>query len=85
MVERGKYEDLKEVIFLALTDFIMFPNKKTYKSAHVILDKESLENNLRDFSFTFFELPKFHKNINELSTIVERWLYFFKHLAIINK
>src|SRR5471030_1006409 len=30
MVECGQYEDLKEVIFLAITDFIMFQKKKDY-------------------------------------------------------
>lgn len=79
MVEKGKYEDLKEVIFLAITDFIMFPQRKEYKSEHVILDIETHDHHLRDFSFTFFELPKFHKNRDELTNVVEKWLYFFKH------
>jgi len=74
-----KYQDLKEVIFLAIADFVMFPNKVAYKSDHVILDKDSLEHDLRDFSFTFLELGKFNKNIDELSSIIERWAYFFKH------
>src|SRR5262245_672316 len=33
------YHHLKEVIFLAITDFVMFPDKEPYKSDHVILDK----------------------------------------------
>lgn len=75
----GEYHNLKEVIFLAISDFVMFPNKKGFKSDHVILDKDSYENDLRDFSFTFLELPKFNKDINELSNIIEKWMYFFKH------
>lgn len=75
----GAYHDLKEVIFLAISDFTMFPKKKGFKSDHVILDKESHENDLKDFSFTFIELPKFNKEINELSDIIEKWAYFFKH------
>ncbi len=71
----GEYHNLKEIIFLAISDFIMFPSKKVYKSDHVILDKESLENDLKDFSFTFIELPKFDKDIDHL----EKWTYFFKH------
>ena len=73
------YDDLKEVIFLAITNFVMFPEKKKYKSDHVILDKDSHENDLKGFSFTFLELPKFNKNINELNNIVEKWMYFFKN------
>jgi predicted transposase/invertase (TIGR01784 family) len=75
----GAYHDLKEVIFLAIADFVMFPQKPAYKSDHVILDKESHENDLKDFSFTFLELPKFNKDIDHLSNMTEKWAYFFKH------
>lgn len=37
------------------------------------------ENELRDFSFTFLELPKFNKDIDHLSNMTEKWAYFFKH------
>jgi predicted transposase/invertase (TIGR01784 family) len=77
----GEYEDLKEVIFLAIAEFVMFPNKKHWKSEHVILDKENHEHDLKDFSFTFLELPKFHKTIDKLSTLEEKWMYFFKNAA----
>ena len=75
----GVYHHLKQVIFLAITDFVMFPEKKGYKSDHVILDKESYERDLKDFSFTFLELPKFDRSAGELSSMVEKWMYFFKH------
>ena len=74
-----KYHNLKEVIFLAIADYIMFPEKKEYKSDHVILDKKTYEHDLKDFSFTFIELPKFNKTIEELSTLEEKWCYFFRH------
>lgn len=77
--KKGEYHNLKEVIFLAISDFNMFEKKKSYKSDHVILDKETLENDLKDFSFTFLELRKFNKNINELSNRLEKWVYFFRH------
>ena len=73
------YHDLKEVIFLAITDFVMFPDKERYLCHHVILDKETHHHHLKDFSFTFLELPKFHKTIDHLSTMVDKWAYFFKH------
>ena len=75
----GSYADLKEIIFLAIADFVIFPNKAAYKSDHIVLDKETCENDLKDFSFTFLELPKFNRNINNLETIIEKWAYFFKH------
>ncbi|HJK86916.1 MAG TPA: Rpn family recombination-promoting nuclease/putative transposase [Candidatus Megaira endosymbiont of Nemacystus decipiens] len=76
----GKYYNLKEVVFIAITDYVVFPNKKDYKSDHVILDKKTYEHDLKDFSFTFIELPKFKKDkVEQLETIVEKWCYFFKH------
>jgi predicted transposase/invertase (TIGR01784 family) len=57
----------------------MFPNKKDYKSDHIILDKKSYEHDLKDFSFTFIELPKFTKEIDQLCSSTEKWIYFFKH------
>ena len=73
------YHNLKAVIFLAITDFVMFPDKSGYKSNHVILAKESFVHDLKDFSFTFLELPKFTKSIDELSNLEDKWMYFFKH------
>ena len=77
--EGEKYRHLKEVIFVAITDFVMFPDKAEYKSDHVVLDKKTYEHDLKDFYFIFLELPKFKKNINELHTMIEKWAYFFKH------
>jgi predicted transposase/invertase (TIGR01784 family) len=78
--QENKYYNLKEVIFIAIADCIIFPEKEAYKSDHIILDKKSLEHDLKDFSFTFIELPKFKKDkIEELDGIVEKWCYYFKH------
>jgi predicted transposase/invertase (TIGR01784 family) len=75
-----KYHRLKEVIFIAIADCIIFPEKLAYKSDHIILDKESYEHDLKDFSFTFIELPKFKKGLGDhLEGMLERWCYFFKY------
>lgn len=77
--EKGvAYQDLKSVTFLAITDFTLFPDKPTYLSHHQILDLETLDRNLKDFSFSFLELPKFKKKKNQLTTMTEKWAYFFK-------
>ncbi len=79
-LQRGDgYSELKEVIFIAITDFVMFPDKKGYYSTHCLLDKETYAHDLKDFSFTFLELPKFNQSIEQLQTIIEKWAYFFKH------
>lgn len=75
----GEYGSLREIIFLAITNFIMFPNKKEYKSDHIVLDKYTYEHDLKDFSFTFLELPKFNKTKTELSSMIDKWAFFFKY------
>ena len=47
------YNHLKEVIFLAITEYSMFKDKDEYKSVHMILDNKTHQRNLKDFSFTF--------------------------------
>ncbi len=73
------YPNLKQVTFLAITDFKLFPKKKAYLCHHAMLDRESGEHDLKDFSFSFLELPKFKKKKSELKTITEKWAYFFKN------
>jgi predicted transposase/invertase (TIGR01784 family) len=78
--EGARYSDLKAVIFIAISDNIIFKDKIFYKSDHIILDKESYAHDLKDFSFTFIELPKFKiTNIDLLTNIVEKWCFFFKN------
>jgi len=78
----GLYANLKEVIFIAISDYIIFPDKADYISHHVILDKITFEHDLKDFSFSFIELPKFNiDKIEDLKTITEKWCYFFKYAA----
>lgn len=80
--EQGiNYQDLKEVTFLAITEFNLFPNKNTYLSHHQLLDIETYERDLKDFSFSFLELPKFKKPKSNLMTMTEKWAYFFKNAA----
>ncbi|MBH5362565.1 Rpn family recombination-promoting nuclease/putative transposase [Wolbachia endosymbiont of Kradibia gibbosae] len=80
-VDKGdQYQGLKEIIFIAIADCILFPNKSEYKSDHVMLDKDSYEHDLKDFYFTFIELPKFPKTKeDQLESIVEKWIYYFKY------
>jgi len=78
--EGARYIDLKSVIFIAISDNIIFKDKVFYKSDHIILDRDSYSHDLKDFSFTFIELPKFKiTDINLLTNIIEKWCYFFKH------
>ena len=44
-----------------------------------MLDRLSYENDLKAFSFTFLELPKFKKSLDCLGGMIDMWAYFFKH------
>jgi predicted transposase/invertase (TIGR01784 family) len=78
--EGARYIYLKSVIFIAISDNIIFKDKVFYKSDHIILDKNSYAHDLKDFSFTFIELPKFKiTDISLLTNIIEKWCFFFKH------
>ena len=73
------YAKLKGVIFIAIANFILFPDKQEWNSTHNILDNQTYENDLKDLQFVFIELPKFKKSLNDLKTTREKWVYFFKH------
>lgn len=73
------YAKLKGVIFLAIADFILFPNKTEWRSNHRLLDTKTYENDLQDFYFIFIELEKFNKELDQLENLQEKWAYFFKH------
>ena len=74
-----EYDQLQEVIFIAITDYVVFPEKAGVKSDHLILDKKTQAHDLKDLYFTFIELPKFKKSIPELSSGLDYWCYYFKH------
>ena len=45
------YANPREVIFIAIIDFIMFPEKAVYFSKHTIRDTNTNQHDLRDFAF----------------------------------
>ena len=79
MVKGGKYEHLKEVIFIAIIDHELFPNKTDYHSSHALCDQKTHEQDLKGIRFEFLELPRFEKTLDTISTMVEKWCYFFKY------
>jgi len=67
---------------LAFTNFSVFPNKKDYKSEHIILDKKTLAHDLNKLSFTFVDLEKFDAQRPEdlaALSLEEKFYYFLRH------
>lgn len=77
--KKTSYSDMKPVIFIAILDGKLFPEKKEYLSHHKISDVMTGEVDIEELSFSFLELGKMDKSLNELSNMTERWIYFFRH------
>ena len=82
--DKGGYNKLRPVIFLAIMEETLFPNKKAYLSHHQFRDVVTFEHDLKQMSFSFLELSKFHKEFDELQDGIERWAYFFKNASYID-
>jgi len=72
------YRKLRPVIFIGILDFVHTENKN-YISRSQIRDVETGEQTVKDMEFTFIELPKFTKELAELKTLTEKWVYFIKN------
>ncbi len=74
----GDYTILKKVYFVGILNFDMFENS-SYISRHLIINQETNTQDLDDFEFSFIELPKFNKELSELETTLDKWIYFLKY------
>ena len=74
------YPRLKPVYFIGVLNFKTMSNSG-YLSRHMILDSVTHEQHFHDFEFCLIELPKFAKHESELSSIVDKWVFFLKYLG----
>lgn len=74
------YARLKKVYFIGILNFDMFEGA-SFISRHLILNKETLKHEIEDFEFTFIELNKFDKKLDELESVFEKWIFFIKNAA----
>jgi predicted transposase/invertase (TIGR01784 family) len=73
------YTLLDPVIALTITDFEMFPEINQLISRFILKEKDFLiDYPIYDIELVFVELPKFHKEIDTLETLADKWLYFLK-------
>jgi predicted transposase/invertase (TIGR01784 family) len=74
---------LKEVYLIAVLDFVAFKEKEAKDDyiEQVYLYRNQAKKKLSDkLNMTFIELPKFTKQVEELSSNMDRWLYVLKNL-----
>ncbi len=76
----NNYTELKKVYFIGILNFNIFENKK-FISRHLIINQETNTQDLNDFEFTFIELPKFNKKLEQLNSILDKWIYFIKNAS----
>ncbi|MEQ9353933.1 Rpn family recombination-promoting nuclease/putative transposase [Coleofasciculus chthonoplastes] len=73
------YTLLNPVIALTLTDFEMFEDLPQVISNFVLKEKKVLTDYpINDLELVFVELPKFTKELDELETLADKWIYFIK-------
>jgi predicted transposase/invertase (TIGR01784 family) len=72
------YRLLNPVIALTITDFEMFPGNDRIISRYRLKEKEDLTDYSDDIELVFVELPKFEKELDDLETLVDKWLYFLR-------
>lgn len=73
-----KYQLLKPVVFIGIFEFDFTPDPSRYLSHHAFCDVETGDRVLQDMDFHFVELTKFHKKLDQLVTIQDKWIFFIK-------
>jgi predicted transposase/invertase (TIGR01784 family) len=74
------YAILKKVYFIGILNFNIFDNVD-YISRHLIINQETGTQDLKDFEFSFVELPKFNKKLKQLTTNLDKWIYFLQNAS----
>jgi predicted transposase/invertase (TIGR01784 family) len=73
------YKLLNPVIALTIVDFQMFADFDKVISHFILKEKDYLVDYLSyDLELVFVELPKFTKELEQLETLTDKWLYFMK-------
>jgi predicted transposase/invertase (TIGR01784 family) len=78
------YTRLVPVIFIGVASYDLFKHTD-YLSHHVIMDTKHHEHTMHHLEFHFIELSKFHKTIDELANVADKWIYLLKHAENIEK
>ena len=75
---RTGFKPVPTVVLVGILEFDYFKGNN-YLTHHLLLNVETLENELKDINFTFIELPKFKKELSECKTLTDKWIYFIKN------
>jgi len=74
------YSQLKPLIALTLTDFVLFPQQNMVISNFVFKERtREFDYSKNHIELVFVELPNFQKELSQLSSLTDKWIYFMKH------
>jgi len=80
------YRQLRPVIALTITDFKMFDDSQDVISHFFFKERTRLSDYPdNQMELVFVELPKFQKELEELETIADKWIYFIKTTGTLNE
>jgi len=83
IVKGEDYQKLNPAYFIGILEFTVSKNPN-YISCHKVVDVETGEHIIRDIEFNFIELPKFNKEIADVTTDIDQWIYFIKNAEYLN-
>ncbi|MEC4986941.1 MAG: Rpn family recombination-promoting nuclease/putative transposase, partial [Oscillatoria sp. PMC 1076.18] len=73
------YFDLNPVIALTITDFNLFTaTEKVINRFYFQEEAEHFSYQENELKMVFVELPKFHKKLEDLENVADKWIYFIK-------
>lgn len=73
--------ELMPVIFVGVLGFNLFKNNNDYLTIHHTLNVKTHERNLQLMEFCYIELRKFTKTIDQLDTVVDKWIYLLQNAS----
>ena len=84
--QRGDWDfKLHPVYTVSILDFVFEDSKGKPDIVHFIeLKNQHGEVFYDKLKYIYIELPKFSKQVDELDSMVDKWLYVFRHLATLN-
>ena len=74
-----EYPKLNQVIFIGILDFVFFEEDEDYITRHRTVNVKTQKSTLNGMEYNFIELPKFIKELKDIKTLVDKWIYFIKN------
>ncbi len=78
MEDGDTYSKINPVIFIGILNHPMFANKNRVVSHHLICDMDTGRQSFEEIEFHYVELSNFHKELDNLQSDLDKWLYFLK-------